>query len=392
MDGNTQSKRRRVDDPSQQLGAAGEKRAVLRGKLTSAFQTTVTEAFQDLEQECLRADEQAGEARARLLAEAQHAAAKVKKDATSHDTGMRRELQKDRAALQKDRAALEEERVAMEKTHTFQTNKILLDVGGHKFTTSLDTLTSVPDTYFASVFSGRFPLTLDADGAYCIDRDGVHFRHILNHLRSPGRYTLSSDVTEGQKDELAVELEFYGLLDHMMPYHASERVGQGLLRRACFTGTKAELQTAVAQASTLIFEFGSTTPFLNDKFQDLRFVITDRVLHGSPVWAAAGCELFMYHNRTPGFMSIGDAAQCERGASGICIGTKAFTGAVLTPTDLLTHWLCTPQAVMEAQYATAKPYISGCVYAPTIRITAVHGLDGDDPAMVAALRQLAALA
>jgi hypothetical protein len=45
MDGDTRSKRRRVDAPGQQLSAAGEKRAVLRGKLTSAFQTTVTEAF-----------------------------------------------------------------------------------------------------------------------------------------------------------------------------------------------------------------------------------------------------------------------------------------------------------------------------------------------------------
>jgi len=56
--------------------------------------------------------------------------------------------------LKRDRAALEEEKAAMEKSYTFQTNKILLDVGGHKFTTSLDTLTSVPETYFASVFSG----------------------------------------------------------------------------------------------------------------------------------------------------------------------------------------------------------------------------------------------
>ena len=50
-------------------------------------------------------------------------------------------------------------------------------------------------------------------------------------------------MTEEQKEELAVELEFYGLLDHMMSYHASERIGQGLLRRACVAGTKAELQT-----------------------------------------------------------------------------------------------------------------------------------------------------
>ena len=76
--------------------------------------------------------------------------------------------------------AREEEKAAMERVHTFQQNKIFLDVGGHKFTTSLQTLTSVPDTYLSSMFSGRFALGLDNDGAYCIDRDGTHFRHILN--------------------------------------------------------------------------------------------------------------------------------------------------------------------------------------------------------------------
>jgi len=35
-----------------------------------------------------------------------------------------------------------------------------------------------------------------------------------------------------------------------------------------------------------VFEMGSTTPWLVDQFQDLRYVITDRVINGAPVWAA----------------------------------------------------------------------------------------------------------
>ena len=62
-----------------------------------------------------------------------------------------------------------------------------LTVGGHKFTTSLPTLTSVADTYLASIFSGRFPLAPNAEGAYFIDRNGDHFRHILSYLRDPGK-------------------------------------------------------------------------------------------------------------------------------------------------------------------------------------------------------------
>jgi len=60
-------------------------------------------------------------------------------------------------------------------------------VGGRTFTTSRTTLTSVRDTFLEVMFSGRHELFPDADGAYFIDRDGAHFRHILNYLRDPGR-------------------------------------------------------------------------------------------------------------------------------------------------------------------------------------------------------------
>jgi hypothetical protein len=244
------------------------------------------------------------------------------------------------------------------------------------------------------LFSGRFQLTLDTEGAYCIDRDGVHFRHILNHLRSPGRYTRGSDLTEGQKDELAVELEFYGLLDQMMPHHASERVGQALLRRACVAGTKAELQTAVAQARALVLELGSTMPFLNDKFQGMRFVIIDRMVNGFPVWAAEGGELFMYRIKAEGWMAIGDADECAEGVSlGSMINRKSIAGAALTPTDSPSdYWLSGPEATLEAQYSSATRFATRFVHAAAICITVEHGLDSGDPAMAAALQQLAALA
>ena len=68
------------------------------------------------------------------------------------------------------------------------------------------------------MFSGRFELTPDADGAYFLDRDGTHFRTILNYMRNPvEKHKLSPDMTEGQKEELKVELEYYGLLDRMLP-------------------------------------------------------------------------------------------------------------------------------------------------------------------------------
>ena len=178
-----------------------------------------------------------------MLAEAQEAAAKVKEDAERHVKKMRRKLQQDRAALeeenveikrrlQEDRAALEQEVTSMEKAHTFQTSKILLNVGGHRFETSLQSLTSVPHTYFASLFSGRFELVSDAEGVYFIGRDGKNFHYILNFLRDSGSFKLSSNMMEEmQRDELAMELKFYGLLDRMMPFYTQERIGRALLKR-----------------------------------------------------------------------------------------------------------------------------------------------------------------
>jgi hypothetical protein len=49
---------------------------------------------------------------------------------------------------------------------------------------------------------------------------------------------------------------------------------------------------------------------------------------------------------------------------------------------------------LEPEYAAAERLFSGssCAWVPSIRITVVHGLRDGDPTMMAALRQLVALA
>ena len=49
-----------------------------------------------------------------------------------------------------------------------------------------------------------------------------------------GSFTLS--LTGILRDELAVELQFYGLLGRVIPYYAQEQIGVELLTRACLTG------------------------------------------------------------------------------------------------------------------------------------------------------------
>jgi hypothetical protein len=210
------------------------------------------------------------------------------------------------------------------------------------------------------------------------------------------------NVNEGQREELVAELEYFGLLDRMLPYQAQERVGQSLLRGACVDGTRRALKTAVAQARALVFEMGSTTPFLNEEFQNLRWLITDRVVNGSPVWAAVDGESFMYRDSTRRMM-VGVESCCAEGTDFGFMYNEKCTADVAAPTALPSdQWVSFPSATLASHYASARALedtpttlpddTSPWVCVPEMRITAVHGLDDGEPAMAAALRQLAALA
>ena len=61
----------------------------------------------------------------------------------------------------------------------------------------------------AVMFSGRHNVTTDEDGRYFIDRDGTHFRYILNYLRDGNTYL----PVDNQQliDELYEEVCFYGI-------------------------------------------------------------------------------------------------------------------------------------------------------------------------------------
>ena len=66
-----------------------------------------------------------------------------------------------------------------------------------------------------AMFSGRFDTKPADDGSYFIDRDGTHFRHILNYLRT-GKLVLPDDKVV--RKELLNEAEFYqidGILDEL---------------------------------------------------------------------------------------------------------------------------------------------------------------------------------
>ena len=94
---------------------------------------------------------------------------------------------------------------------TVADGKVILDVGGEKYSTSVDTLTRERNTFFTALFSKQWKLARDpVDNSIFIDRDGKLFQHILNYLRTR---TVPLDVmsNESLQQCLIVEAEYFRL-------------------------------------------------------------------------------------------------------------------------------------------------------------------------------------
>ena len=103
----------------------------------------------------------------------------------------------------------------LDQVHFSSTVK--LNVGGQHFITSVQTLRKDPNSMLAAMFSGKFDPKPSEDGSFFIDRDGTHFRFILNYLRD-GVLILPEGATALK--QLQQEAEFYqiqGILDELKP-------------------------------------------------------------------------------------------------------------------------------------------------------------------------------
>jgi hypothetical protein len=87
------------------------------------------------------------------------------------------------AQVAMEKADLHREITAMQKQQEAQQGRIVLDIGGYRYTTSVQPLRRLPGTSFDAYFSGRYAMDRSEDGSIFIDRDGRHFGQVLEYLR-----------------------------------------------------------------------------------------------------------------------------------------------------------------------------------------------------------------
>ena len=104
-----------------------------------------------------------------------------------------------------------------------------------------------------AMFSGRFDSKSAEDGSYFIDRDGTHFRYILNYLRT-GQLVVPEDNII--RRELLTEAEFYrvqGIIDELKscPFEGSSILSTE--QRQTLTNWLQDTLTSASHSYSLIY-------------------------------------------------------------------------------------------------------------------------------------------
>ena len=101
-------------------------------------------------------------------------------------------------------------------------DKILLNIGGIRQETTRATLEKSP--YFNRQLDRTTKTHFESDGSIFINRDGTHFRHILNYLRDGKvpKYLKPEHV-----DQLISEAQFYEIPELVVKLQSSMNPGIG---------------------------------------------------------------------------------------------------------------------------------------------------------------------
>jgi hypothetical protein len=122
-------------------------------------------ALEDAEEQCVKALAKISQERVKMLAEVAEERVKGLDEVAKEKNDLHREI------------------AAMHKYKEAQEGRVVLDIGGYRYTTSVQTLRRLPHTFFDAYFSGRYAQEVCADGSIFVDRNGEHFGHVLEYMR-----------------------------------------------------------------------------------------------------------------------------------------------------------------------------------------------------------------
>jgi len=109
-----------------------------------------------------------------------------------------------------------EKELGNDNATTTESELIILNVGGKRFTTSLSTLRSMKGTLLEEMFRKGANKTISADGSYFIDRDPSTFGHILDYIRSGDLLVKSDDYN--MRMQLLDDAEYFKLPSELKDY------------------------------------------------------------------------------------------------------------------------------------------------------------------------------
>ena len=151
------------------------------------------------------------------------------KELNERDHGLNSKLAKFKSMLTEflmKKERFEKETAQMAEQNHITASRVELNVGGVRYTTAVPTLTKEEGSTLQVMFGGQHAVKPDADGSYFIDRDGTHFRHILNFLRDgPASLQHLPHSDLHLVSELRTEAEHYQL--HRMAEALRVRMTEG---------------------------------------------------------------------------------------------------------------------------------------------------------------------
>jgi hypothetical protein len=124
---------------------------------------------------------------------------------------------------------VQQEQDAMHKHKEMQEGRVVLNVGGVRFETSVQMLRRVPNTLFDAYFNGQHAQDVCKDGSIFIDRDGEHFGHVLEYLRDGVLSVAEQDAADldvGMLCWLKRETSFYCIELMAQPQEVAFAVGE----------------------------------------------------------------------------------------------------------------------------------------------------------------------